>query len=274
MEPRQGVAAAKRGRADVGYIGVPGRMAPRPGRGAVRDGHGRRRRRNGLHPSKPSGFAPAAFVVANWFGARRGLAMGVTLGGTTTGGMLMTLTASYVIAHRGWRTAYLAFAAPVFLIVIPSVLVLVRSRPSGERQMSVAEAGEMLEGFETAAALRTRSLWMIVLAQFLWAFATTGSIIHLIQYLIDNHYRAATAANLVSLIFGLCTLGKVVMGFVADCVTARVAATLTLTLNAVGVLLLLGVQHVWVILPLMATYGFLQAAPLMLFPLLTAESMG
>src|SRR6266851_8414911 len=119
MEPRQGVAAAKRGRADLGYIGVPRRMAPRPGRGAVRDGRGRRRRRNGLHPSKPRGFvradvhrvhdagsrhrggtiAPAAFVVANWFGARRGLAMGVTLGGTTTGGMLMTLTASYVIAH-------------------------------------------------------------------------------------------------------------------------------------------------------------------------------
>ena len=219
-------------------------------------------------------IAPAAFVVANWFGARRGLAMGVTLGGTTTGGMLMTLTASFVIAHWGWRTAYLAFAAPVFLIVIPSVLVVVRSRPPGERQMSVAEAAEVLEGFETAAALRTRSLWMIVLAQFLWAFATAGSIIHLIQYLIDNHYRAATAANLVSLIFGLCTLGKVVMGFVADRVTARIAATLTLTLNAIGVLLLLGVQHVWVMLPLLATYGFLQAAPLMLFPLLTAESMG
>ncbi len=86
--------------------------------------------------------------------------------------MLMTLTASYVIAHWGWRTAYLVFA-PVFLIVIPSVLLVVRSRPLGERRMSVAEAAEMLEGFETAAALRTRSLWMIVLAQLLWAFATT-----------------------------------------------------------------------------------------------------
>ncbi len=69
-------------------------------------------------------IAPAAFVVANWFGGRRGLAMGVT--------------ASYVIAHWGWRTAYLVFA-PVFLIVIPSVLMVVRSRPPGERRMSVAE---------------------------------------------------------------------------------------------------------------------------------------
>ena len=140
--------------------------------------------------------------------------------------------------------------------------------------MSVAEAAENLEGFETAVALRTRSLWMIVLAQFLWAFATTGSIIYLIQYLIDCHYSAASAANLVGLIFGLCTLGKVVMGLVADRVTARVAATLTLILDAFGVLLLLGVQHAWMLVPLLATYGFLQAAPLMLFPLLTAESMG
>jgi MFS family permease len=219
-------------------------------------------------------IAPAAFVVANWFRARRGLAMGVMLGGTTTGGMLMTLAGSYLIAHWGWRVAYLAFAAPVFLIVIPAVIFTVRSRPPGEREMSVAEAAESLEGFETAVALRTRSLWMIVLAQFLWAFATTGSIIHLIQYLIDSHYSAASAANLVGLIFGLCTLGKVVMGLVADRVTARIAATLTLTLDAFGVLLLLGVQHAWMLMPLLATYGFLQAAPLMLFPLLTAESMG
>ena len=219
-------------------------------------------------------ITPAAFVVANWFAARRGLAMGVTLGGTTTGGMLMTLTASYVIAHWGWRVAYLVFAAPIFLIVIPSVALTVRSRPPGERTMSVAEAGDTLEGFETAEAIRTRSLWMIVLAQFLWAFATTGSIIHLIQYLIDHHYSAASAANLLSLIFGLCTLGKVVMGLVADRVTARLAATWTLQLNAFGLLLLFGVEHPWVIVPLLATYGFLQAAPVMLFPLLTAESMG
>jgi len=219
-------------------------------------------------------IAPAAFVVANWFDSRRGLAMGITLGGTTTGGMLMTLAASYAIARWGWRAGYLTCAVPVTLIVIPSVLLTVRSRPPGQQRMSVAEAAETLEGFETSAALRTRSLWMILLAQMLWAFATSGSVIHLIQYLIDNHYRASRAASLLSLIFGICTIGKVVMGAVADRITARLATALTLVLNGVGVLLLLGVRHVWVMVPLMATYGFLQAAPLILFPLLTVESMG
>src|SRR5712692_3345217 len=213
-------------------------------------------------------IAPAAFIVANWFGARRGVAMGVTLGGTTTGGMLMTLAGSYLIAHWGWRTAYLVFAAPVFLIVIPSIMLLVRSRPPGERVMTVAEAAETLEGLETSVALRTRSLWMIVLGQGLWGFATTGAVIYLIQYLIDQGYSVAMAAGLMSLIFGLSTVGKVTMGLVADRVTARATATFVLTMNGVGV------QHVWMLLPLMLTFGYLQAAPLMLFPLLTAESMG
>jgi sugar phosphate permease len=113
-----------------------------------------------------------------------------------------------------------------------------------------------------------------IIGQFLWAFATSGAIIYLIQYLIDQGYSAATAASLMSLIFGLSTLGKVTMGLVADRVTARVTATFVLTMNAVGVMLLLSVRHVWVLLPLMATFGHLQAAPVMLFPLLTAESMG
>jgi MFS family permease len=59
-------------------------------------------------------IAPAAFVVANWFGARRGIAMGVTLGGTTAGGMVMTLAGSYLIAHWGgaWLIWFLPRRAP------------------------------------------------------------------------------------------------------------------------------------------------------------------
>jgi hypothetical protein len=60
--------------------------------------------------------APGAFVVANWVRAHRGLAMGVMLGGTTTGGMLMTLAGELPDQSLG-SIAYLVFAAPVFLIV-------------------------------------------------------------------------------------------------------------------------------------------------------------
>jgi MFS family permease len=40
---------------------------------------------------------PASLVIANWFDARRGIAMGIANAGSTTGGMVMTLAAGYVL---------------------------------------------------------------------------------------------------------------------------------------------------------------------------------
>src|SRR3984893_441356 len=117
---------------------------------------------------------PASFVIANWFGARRGLAMGFAIAGTSAGGFVMTLVASSVIRGFGLRAAYLALAAPMFVVVIPLVLALVRSRPLGTVKMTVAERAETLEGFETGAALGTRSFWMILLAHFCFAFAASA----------------------------------------------------------------------------------------------------
>ena len=72
---------------------------------------------------------PAALVVANWFQAKRGIAMGVTIAGVSAGGMLMVQVAAAVIQAGGWRAAYAALALPVLLIVVPLVLLVVKTRP-------------------------------------------------------------------------------------------------------------------------------------------------
>jgi MFS family permease len=43
---------------------------------------------------------PASLVIANWFTERRGTAMGLANAGSTTGGMVMTLAAGFLI-HLG-----------------------------------------------------------------------------------------------------------------------------------------------------------------------------
>src|SRR5581483_10344695 len=74
---------------------------------------------------------PASLVLANWFDARRGLAMGIAISGTTVGGMVMTLVASSVILKLGWRMAYAGLGVPMIVVVIPLVALSVRSRPPG-----------------------------------------------------------------------------------------------------------------------------------------------
>jgi MFS family permease len=72
---------------------------------------------------------PAALVVSNWFGANRGLALGLTSSGTSLGGAGMTLVANAAIARHGWRGGYVALAIPMIVVAIPIIVLMVRSRP-------------------------------------------------------------------------------------------------------------------------------------------------
>jgi len=157
---------------------------------------------------------PASLVLANWFTERRGLAMGIALSGSTVGGSLMTLVAGHVFQVAGWRTAYIVLGLPMMVVAVPLVALIVRSRPPGGGRITVAEGAELLEGFEAGEAIRTRSFWMIVLANFCFALTATASVIHLVAYLEGVGYKTSVAAVIMSLIFAFAAMGKVVMGFV------------------------------------------------------------
>src|SRR5262249_36534016 len=60
-----------------------------------------------------STLLPCSLVIANWFGARRGLAMGLTFAGTSLGGALMTMVGNYAISRGGWREGYVTLALPM-----------------------------------------------------------------------------------------------------------------------------------------------------------------
>jgi MFS family permease len=217
---------------------------------------------------------PASLVLANWFEHRRGVAMGIAISGTTFGGMLMTLLASYVIRGWGWRTGYLALGALMLVIAIPLIMIAVRSRPPGVEKKTVAEAAENLDGFETAIAVRTRSFWMIVIAQFCFAFAAAGVVIHLAAYLGGIGYAASAAALAVSVVFGCAAIGKILMGVLADRISGRFALGVNFGVQAIGLLLAFSVTTVPFLAVFVVVFGLTLGAPLMLIPLVIAESMG
>ena len=216
---------------------------------------------------------PASFVVANWFTARRGLAMGITNAGSTTGGMVMTLVAGYVLRNWGWRTAYLTVGLPMILIAVPAIIIVVRSGPA-EATQSPAQVSADRAGLAAGDALRTRSFWMIALANFCFGLSATGTAIHMIAHLESVGYAPATATLLMSLMFGLAAIGKVFFGLLADRSSARLSLGLDYALQAGALTLVFGLGH-FVTTPLFVTaYGLTVAAPLMLLPLLLAESVG
>jgi MFS family permease len=217
---------------------------------------------------------PASLVLANWFDARRGLAMGVAISGTTVGGMVMTLIASSLILGWGWRIAYVALGMPMIVVVVPLLALTVRSRPPGMVKLSVAEGAGQLEGFEMPDALRARSFWMLAIANLCFGFAAAGAVVHMAAYLEGVGYRANSAALAMSVFFGCAALGKVAMGYMADRISARLTLAADFAAAAVVFIMVFGAAHTVLLALFIALFGMAVAAPLVLLPLLVAESLG
>jgi MFS family permease len=220
---------------------------------------------------------PAALIIANWFGARRGLAMGMAFAGTSFGGAVMTVVASRAIAWGGsWRMGYLVLAIPMLVVAVPLVMLVISTRPDdapGEK-VSVSQAAAALPGFELSEAFRTRSFWMLCFAQFLYATLAAGVGLHFIPYMIGLSYKAEFAAGMMSIVFLFTTAGKLIMGFASDRVSPRIALVVNFAGAAIGMILIFGARNPLLLYPFVAMFGLTLGAPLVLIPLLTAECLG
>ena len=166
-----------------------------------------------------STILPATMVISNWFGERRGTALGLTTAGMELGGMVIAMVAGHLDVIYGWRFAYAVLAIPLVVIVVPLYLIFVRTRP--EQAAPSASIGEpsaaevivrRLPGLELDEALRTRAFWMLVVLQFCFTFAVGGSFIHLVQYLIGIGYTLRAGTMVVGFSLGLALIGKPAMG--------------------------------------------------------------
>jgi MFS family permease len=219
-------------------------------------------------------LVPCLMVTARWFERRRGLALGFTMSGTAFGASVLILIVSHVIARNGVRAAYLTLAAPLFLIVIPTVLMIVRvPTASGDAAGGVREAGD-LPGLEVAEALRGRSFWLINLSALAYGFSVLGALMHIMPQSSENGFTTASAALAYSSLGMAAFVCKPLEGWVADTVTARVMLLLDHLATAIALIMLLGCRNVYLLVAFIAVWGFSSGAPFALIPMLITESLG
>ncbi len=156
---------------------------------------------------------PSTMVISNWFGERRGTALGLTTAGMELGGMVIALAAGHLDLAYGWRFAYAVLALPLLVVVVPLFLVFVRARPLDAAQDASGASSDdasapTLPGLDVSEAMRTRAFWMLVVLQFCYTFAVGGSFIHLVQYLIGLGYAPSVGTMVVSFSLGLALIGK------------------------------------------------------------------
>jgi MFS family permease len=218
-------------------------------------------------------YVPATLIVSNWFGASRGLALGITMAADPLGGMAMTIAASYATSVAGWRAACLTMAVPMFLVVLPLELLIVRDCPRNVENAG-PEAREDLTGLEITEALHNRSFWLIMFSSFFYGFSIYAVLVHLAAYLIGFGYTAQSAALILSIVSGLAGAGQVVMGFLSDRTTTRSTLTMTYCVAAVALLMLLNANRAAATLVAVFLFGLVLTAPISLLPGLVKDCLG
>ncbi len=71
-----------------------------------------------------------SLVTANWFTAKRGLAISIALSGSGFGGAILSPIVSSLIVSVGWRSAFLVLAAVCMVAALPITAYSFRTKPS------------------------------------------------------------------------------------------------------------------------------------------------
>ena len=186
-------------------------------------------------------------VLSKWFERRRGRAIGIAALGLSAAGVITPNLLTPFVDSEGWRAGWQLLAVVTLALFVPAAMLFRRQPedsgllPDGRRPGAppardrsgaiIREARSLTRG----EAVRTASLWLLILAFGLagLSFLALGTLT--IPILTDSGFDRTTAALMLSLFAlpGLAT--RVGWGLAAERIHARYLAALAFLCLAVGV---------------------------------------
>jgi len=197
--------------------------------------------------------------VSSLFSANRGMAIGVTLCGSSIGSALVPLLGNYLIEHHGWRTAYLGIGAAFLLITAPPVLLFFTSAQDRSR-MSRTTGGSatvaILPGPVAQEAILSLRFVKLALAGFGMTICASSFTINLVPILVSNGHSSAAAASMAPVLSLSAMAGRLCTGLLLDRFNAnRVAACFILTTVIYSLLMLTFPGQIWITLVAVIVLG-------------------
>jgi len=193
-------------------------------------------------------------LVSRWFTRNIGLAVGISVIGTSFGGVIFPIITSQLIPLYGWRAAFACLSLGILFISIPMAL-FTKFNPSEAdvlpEAVKTAESvtSERLRaadlGIDFRTMLRQHAFWLIALATFLSALVDQALFQHSIYYLTNEIGLSRTvAASAWSLTFLIGIGAKFLAGMTFDRFSVKGVAGWNLLLG-VAILLALPVQGIF-----------------------------
>ncbi len=204
----------------------------------------------GLHEL---GSIVTTVVVSKWFIKMRGRALAMTVAGNNVGVIFFVPITAFLIERVGWRNAWASLGFLISALVLTPTVLFMRSTPEsigllpdgdqpqtesdgqgGTRPVSRAEPR-----WTVKEALRTRTLWLIVISSNLASLSYGAMVYHLVPFFTDIGIPLAAASAFFAIAHTGGVVSKIVWGFGAEHFPVRYCLMGNYLSRSIGILFLL-----------------------------------
>jgi MFS family permease len=230
-------------------------------------------------------------IIAKWFIRKRGRAMAISTLGISLSGLAFVPLTHFLISDFGWRNTLMVLGIIVWGLTVIPVAIFVRRRPEdmgllpdGDEPESISTKSEGLAETTNISsgeriwtlreALRTKTLWFLLVGFNLAGLSISGVMIHLIPYLLAKGFSKDVAASAMTIFALCCALVKIPWGLVSERVSVRICIIISYTGCALGILVLLASRSVPLVFIYVIIYGASMGADLVLRDLIWADYFG
>ena len=196
--------------------------------------------------------------VQKWFVRKRGRATSFAAGGFGVGGMTFVLVHQQIIDIFSWRIAWIASGIFVLVVILPVTWILIRRQPEdmgllpdGENPTNQADESQLGDSTDEIswtgrAALKTTTLWQVLLAYLCISFAMGGVQVHRVAFWEDRGYDRSLIASSFSLDAFMFFGGILSAGFLVEKMPVRFVGSYAMFITVLALLVTVLIDAKWV----------------------------
>jgi predicted MFS family arabinose efflux permease len=173
----------------------------------------------------------------------------VALAGVGLGTTVVPLTAAYLIAHYGWRWAYVGLGVLVLILGGLPALLLIREPDKQEQAAALHLAGGTLPGYDFLTVLKGWRFWTLAFAFLLGVVALNGIITQIVPILMDRGMPLQIATRDLAASGIAALVGRIASGWCVDRYHGPYVASVFFSLPMIGILFFaIGAGEPWPLL--------------------------
>src|SRR6266581_1377058 len=206
-------------------------------------------------------------VVARWFEARRGLAIGIAAGGMSAGQLIVIPLAMALTVWFGWRTSFLWLGIGLLVLVLPVCLGLIRNNPEdrGARPYGAtgpaptraeAEATRVAGRVGVSEAAQTLPFWLLMGTFFVCGYTSNGIVLtHFMPHALEHNFTAFQASSALGVMGAMNIMGTLASGWICDRFGRRGPLATYYFVRGVSFLFLIRVPQMSTLFPCATLFG-------------------